>query len=335
MMALQKRRAVKRVCLSGLRFTPAGITVVWGCRLDSHDSPEQIENMLHPTREVNSPRVAAVRPRVFARPGPSNRGPAPAHNTVVALWCRHGGRSAPRRGAAAALFAAGIAARTRGKVLWCLTRLDLFAPALAQAGLNSDRVIYLEGGDEKTILACFEEGLRHGGLGAVVAEVARLPMTASRRLQLAAEGSGTIGIALRRWRRQTEASDFGQPTAATTRWRVSALPSTALPGPGCRPPALARGTDPLPRWRKRGFRIGGVRCHGSSPSSCRPCRPTGSGGRRAIQRLCLRRRSSWRAGWKTAGRLGGRRGSPCRWPPRRHARRQGPGAGAGPRARSS
>ena len=99
-------------------------------------------------------------------------------------------------------------------------------------GLKSDRVIYLEGGDDKTVLACFEEGLRHGGLGAVVGEVARLPMTASRRLQLAAEGSGTIGIALRRWRRQTEASDFGQPTAATTRWRVSALPSTPLPVPG-------------------------------------------------------------------------------------------------------
>jgi protein ImuA len=143
-----------------------------------------------------------------------------------------GGGNGAIDGAAAALFAAGIAARTQGKVLWCLTRLDLFAPALAQAGLNSDRVIYLEGGDEKTILACFEEGLRHGGLGAVVAEVARLTMTASRRLQLAAEGSGTIGIALRRWRRQTEASDFGQPTAATTRWRVSALPSTPLPVPG-------------------------------------------------------------------------------------------------------
>jgi hypothetical protein len=99
-----------------------------------------------------------------------------------------GGGNGAIDGAAAALFAAGIAARTRGKVLWCLTRLDLFAPALAQAGLSSDRVIYLEGGDEKTIVACFEEGLRHGGLGAVVAEVARLPMTASRRLQLAAEG---------------------------------------------------------------------------------------------------------------------------------------------------
>lgn len=140
-----------------------------------------------------------------------------------------GGGNGAIDGAAAALFAAGIAARTRGKVLWCLTRPDLFAPALSQAGLKSDRVIYLEGGDEKTVLACFEEGLRHGGLGAVVAEVARLPMTASRRLQLAAEGSGTIGIALRRWRRQTEAADFGQPTAATTRWRVSALPSTPLP----------------------------------------------------------------------------------------------------------
>jgi protein ImuA len=31
-------------------------------------------------------------------------------------------------GAAAALFAAGIAARLRGRVLWCLTRQDLFAP---------------------------------------------------------------------------------------------------------------------------------------------------------------------------------------------------------------
>ena len=93
-------------------------------------------------------------------------------------------------------------------------------------------MIYVEAGDEKSVLACFEEGLRHGGLGAVVAEVARLSMTASRRLQLAAESSGTIGLAVRRWRRQTEAADFGQPTASVTRWRVSALPSAPLPGPG-------------------------------------------------------------------------------------------------------
>jgi protein ImuA len=135
-------------------------------------------------------------------------------------------------GAAAALFAAGIAARTRGRVLWCVTRQDLFAPALVLAGLAPDRVIYVEAGDEKEVLACFEEALRYRKLGAAVAEVASLSMTASRRLQIAAEGSGVIGLALRRWRRQAAAADFGQPTASTTRWRISALPSTPLPVPG-------------------------------------------------------------------------------------------------------
>lgn len=150
-----------------------------------------------------------------------------------------GGGNAAVDGAAAALFAAGIAARSRGKVLWVVTRRDLFAPALAQAGLAPDRVIYVEAGDERALLGCFEEGLRHGGLGAVVAETAHLPMTASRRLQLAAEGSGTIGLAIRRWRRQADAAEFGQPTASVTRWRISVLPSAPLPVPG-----IGR-----PRWR--------------------------------------------------------------------------------------
>ena len=143
-----------------------------------------------------------------------------------------GGGDGVLDGAAAALFAAGIAARTRGQILWCVTRPDLFAPALAQAGLPPDRVIYVEAGDEPSLLACFEEGLRHGGLGGVVAEVARLPMTASRRLQLAAEGSGTLGLAIRRWRRMDAAAEFGQPGAAMTRWRVGALPAAPLPVPG-------------------------------------------------------------------------------------------------------
>jgi protein ImuA len=143
-----------------------------------------------------------------------------------------GGGNGAIDGAAASLFAAGVAARTRGKVLWCMTRPDLFAPAIAQAGLSQDRVVYVEAGDEKSILACFEEGLRHRGLGAVVAEVARLSMPASRRLQLAAETSGAIGIAIRRWRRQADAADFGQPTASVTRWRISVLPSAPLPVPG-------------------------------------------------------------------------------------------------------
>jgi protein ImuA len=183
----------------------------------------------------------------------------------LALGALHevaGGGNGAIDGAAAALFAAGIAARTRGRVLWCVTRQDLFAPAIASAGLAPDQVIYAEAGDERAVLACFEEGLRHGrghgglhgehrsghpgGLGAVVAELARLSMTASRRLQLAAEGSGAIGIAIRRLPASHHArgrgtavqgnaehtADFGQPTAAVTRWRVSALPSAPLPVAG-------------------------------------------------------------------------------------------------------
>jgi protein ImuA len=153
----------------------------------------------------------------------------------LALGALHevaGGGNGAIDGAAAALFTAGIAARTRGQVLWSVTRQDLFAPAIAQAGLLPDHVIYVDAGDEQSVLVCFEEGLRHAALGAVVAEVARLSMTASRRLQLAAEGSGVIGIAIRRWRLQMDAAAFGQPTAAVTRWRVSALPSTPLPVPG-------------------------------------------------------------------------------------------------------
>jgi len=143
-----------------------------------------------------------------------------------------GGGSGTVDGAAAALFAAGIVARTKGEVVWCLTRPDLFMPALAQAGLHPKRVVFVEGDKEEDVLASMEECLSYGGLGAVVGELVRLPMTASRRLQLEAERTGTMAIAVRRWRRQTEASDFGQPTAAMTRWRVSVLPSEELPVAG-------------------------------------------------------------------------------------------------------
>jgi protein ImuA len=143
-----------------------------------------------------------------------------------------GGGSGTVDGAAAALFAAGIAARTKGQIVWCLTRPDLFFPALAQAGLHPHRVIFVESDKEEDVAANMEEALSYGGLGAVVGEMVRLPMVVSRRLQLVAERTGTIALAVRRWRRQTEANDFGQPTASTTRWRVSVLPSEELPVPG-------------------------------------------------------------------------------------------------------
>lgn len=144
----------------------------------------------------------------------------------LALGCLHevaGGDGA------AACFAAGIAGRLAGPVLWCVARPDLFAPGLEQAGLPPDRVIHVEAGNDKATLSCMEEGLRHGGLAAVIGEVVRLPMVVTRRLHLAAKDTGTTCIALRR---EGRAEAFGQPSAATSRWRVVMCPSPLLPVPG-------------------------------------------------------------------------------------------------------
>lgn len=105
-------------------------------------------------------------------------------------------------------------------------------PGLTQAGLSQNRLIIVECRDEKGVLDCFEEGLRCNGFGAVMGEVAKLPMNASRRLQLAAETSGVTGIAIRRFRRAADAALYGEPTAAVTRWRISVRPSSPLPVPG-------------------------------------------------------------------------------------------------------
>src|SRR6516162_502014 len=84
----------------------------------------------------------------------------------------------------ATLFAAGIAARLTGPVLWCLRGRVLFAPALARIGLDHNRVIYCETSKDGDVLPAMEEGLKCKGLAAVVGEVTRLSLKASRRLQL-------------------------------------------------------------------------------------------------------------------------------------------------------
>lgn len=132
----------------------------------------------------------------------------------------------------ATLFAAGIAARLKGPVLWCLTRRDLFAPGLASAGLLPSRVIYAEAGRDRDVLPLIEEGLRERGLAAVIGEVTRLTLTASRRLHLAAEGSGVTAIILRRWWTVTEKDLAALPSAAVTRWCIAPAPSEPVPAPG-------------------------------------------------------------------------------------------------------
>ncbi len=149
-----------------------------------------------------------------------------------------GGSIGALHGAAAAHFCAMMAAKTRGKIFWCMTRFDIYAPALAQAGLDLDRVVFCKAGSQVELLATAEEALRHRGVGAVVAEVSRLGLTESRRLKLAAEASGALGLCLRRFERAGDVAGFGMPNACATRWRVTAVPGETLPVEGVGAPRL-------------------------------------------------------------------------------------------------
>jgi protein ImuA len=161
-----------------------------------------------------------------------------------------GEKPGPNDDAAATLFAAAIAARCEGPILWALARRDLFAPGLAVAGLAPDRILYAECRTDEDVLAVMEEGLRHGGLGAVLGEAARAGMAATRRLQLAAEESGTMALMLKRRKKAAE-DPLALPSAAVTRWRIGCAPSAPLPAAGIGRPRWAialvrqRGGDPF------------------------------------------------------------------------------------------
>src|SRR5205085_4237499 len=116
----------------------------------------------------------------------------------------------------------------RNQVLWAVVRRDLFAPGLAQAGLSPDRILYAHCRDDAELLAVMEEGVRHGSLAAVAGEIGRADVVATRRLQLAAEESGTPALLLRRWRR-TGVDPLAAPSAAFTRWRIGAAPASPPP----------------------------------------------------------------------------------------------------------
>jgi protein ImuA len=184
----------------------------------------------------------------------------PDHGLAIGALHEVAGTGSPtgphtEHAAAAALFAAGALARLRGPVLWVLTRDDLFAPALAGVGLHPDRLILAEAG--RQVLSVMEEGLRHHGLAGVVGELdGRLTLTASRRLQLAAEAAGVTAIVLRRARRHDDPI-LAEPNAAMTRWRLTALPSA---------PPLPHAPD-VPGLGRARWRLDLLRCRGGEPAT--------------------------------------------------------------------
>ncbi len=101
----------------------------------------------------------------------------------------------------------------------------IHAPGLVEMGLLPSRVVLVRGHDADDVLRAGEDAARCAGLGAVLiapwAAPARLDLTASRRLVLAAAASGVTVLMLR-------CAAEPMPSAAETRWRVTAAPSQRL-----------------------------------------------------------------------------------------------------------
>jgi protein ImuA len=101
----------------------------------------------------------------------------------------------------------------------------LYPPGLAELGIDPARLLFVTAPDEKALLRAAGDVVRSSAVAAtVIAPAGPAPMldlTASRRLTLFAERSGSTAFLLR-------AADPRAPSAATTRWQVAAAPSRAL-----------------------------------------------------------------------------------------------------------
>ncbi|HZN36185.1 MAG TPA: hypothetical protein VFB80_20285 [Pirellulaceae bacterium] len=90
-----------------------------------------------------------------------------------------------------------------------------YPPAAAAWGIDLSRLLILRPANEADALWALDQALRCPGVGAVWAACDRLDVRDFRRLQLAAETGGTLGLLLREGRLR------GQPTWADVQWRVS------------------------------------------------------------------------------------------------------------------
>jgi hypothetical protein len=110
------------------------------------------------------------------------------------------------------------AAAKLGWVVWCDPARRFYPPAAAALGLPLERLLVLRAASVAEELWALAECLRCAGVGACVAAVGRLSLVQVRRLQLAAEKGGGVGILLR------PAEAIRWPYAAATRWRVMPVP---------------------------------------------------------------------------------------------------------------
>jgi protein ImuA len=145
---------------------------------------------------------------------------------------------------AAAGFAAVVLGRTGGTVLWIAPEPDAWPPGLARYGLSPAELVLVRAPRPADGLWAMEEALRCTAVAGALLSLSDLDLTHARRLQLAAETGGALGVLLR-----PDTENPG-PSAALTRWRISALPGES---------AVAHRLGD-PRWR-----LDLLRCRGGAP----------------------------------------------------------------------
>ena len=110
-------------------------------------------------------------------------------------------------------------ARQAGLIVWIDPDRQIYPPALAGLGIPLDRVLWIHPAKPRDLVWAIAECLRCPGVDVTIATPPPLSRIEARRLQLAAETGGGIGLLLRPH----------NPTAiyaAATRWLVTPIPAT-------------------------------------------------------------------------------------------------------------
>lgn len=118
-----------------------------------------------------------------------------------------------------ALTAAREACREYGPLVVIDHEGTFYPPAAARAGLAPDELIVVHVSNARDESWALDQALRSAGVGAVLCSTRRLSQAAGRRLQLAAETSGGLGLLVR------PASVRDEPCWAEARLLVEPLPA--------------------------------------------------------------------------------------------------------------
>jgi protein ImuA len=119
---------------------------------------------------------------------------------------------------------AALANYRKGRILWCLNDSatdagEIYPPGITQHGLDPSLLTIVRTTRDTDVLWAMEEALRSKAFIAVLGEIKGIPMTASRRLQLAAEENDALALLLR------PATQTPGLSAAVQRWRIKASSS--------------------------------------------------------------------------------------------------------------